>query len=411
MLGLLGALGGAAAIEIRKMRRKDDQVQLLKEKEYHLRLLLEQKDQELQEERQLKTEVEAQMQQLSIAATASQEEMESLKHQKLSLEEQAQELSRANEDMQKMSAVNAAVMLYQQNLLLNSKSELQRELDELALERQRLCKEIEELQHREQETTARFGDDLAALKGQVSDILTRLLGNDISEEQAVRDMKALGCEIEFVPAPDTHRSKHMIADQEWGAGNTYVMDSPMKMQRLMSAMMTPRIMGAQTDDKELARLAQMSFPNIKDPAATPRFTLSWLQDKHGEASSSTPRVLLSAAGEPSSGANAIVSAAAEAAASRTGNPPALTDTASDVIKSGRDDTDTVAKPMGVTGDHLTFSPDRKAKKKQSSGMGFRLAGNSFFGGVAAKKDKMSDNLLQQMPTDDFIPAGRDLATR
>lgn len=201
-----------------------------------------------------------------------------------------------------------------------------------------------------------------------------------------------------------------------------------------------------------------------------------------QASSSTPRVLLSAAGEPSSGANAIVSAAAEAAASRTGNPPALTDTASDVIKSGRDDTDTVAKPMGVTGDHLTFSPDRKvglhaqhsaliymasglqlaspcsvvkvvckngfqdsllcrvavvlctvhrsfailtaisyvtdicllltqAKKKQSSGMGFRLAGNSFFGGVAAKKDKMSDNLLQQMPTDDFIPAGRDLATR
>lgn len=192
MLGLLGALGGAAAIEIRKMRRKDDQVQLLKEKEYHLRLLLEvgwhvavitgqtrelwqlcsvrprnrlqthpdqvvvirlqQKDQELQEERQLKTEVEAQMQQLSIAATASQEEMESLKHQKLSLEEQAQELSRANEDMQKMSAVNAAVMLYQQNLLLNSKSELQRELDELALERQRLCKEVgmdaSEIDHR-----------------------------------------------------------------------------------------------------------------------------------------------------------------------------------------------------------------------------------------------------------------------
>lgn len=282
MLGFLGVLGGAAYLEIRKLRGKGDhnqkeELEKLQEKEKELESILESLSHELAAEKKLNDAVGTRL----IEALRDQEilleEAENLKQVKAHAEERS---AKAMEEKEKLSSHNT--VLFMENVLLqNVNAKLKGRTQALLEEKEQLTAEVESLRLGNSSAALQHEEELRALKAQVSGLISKFLSHDISEVDVAKELEELGCEVTLLPAEQVEASSsHQAAQLPQPAPDagtflldtpTMVLEEPERLQRLVAACMNVPL--GDSDNS----IPLMSFSSMRDrlDGTASRLGLSW----------------------------------------------------------------------------------------------------------------------------------------
>eukprot|EP00775_Hariotina_reticulata_P004129 gene4129-4376_t len=261
MLGLVGTVGGAVALEVRRWRNKGTVQELneYKRKERELKQLLEATNAELEQVKQHGSIADERAQEFETKVRSLEQTLE---HAKAAADTRIAEISQQKEHLQQN---NSKLVL--SNLMLMNKAKVLEEHSRTLVERQEDLKhQLEQLQREKQAAETSFETSFAALKDQVTAVLNRYFSKDIDLQQAVTEMQGLG--IEVVPVNDTDSKAALEFETK------LVLESPHRMQRLM---------GSRTVDVSslTSDLPQLTFPMgiSRDPTTgVPRITLAWRTD-------------------------------------------------------------------------------------------------------------------------------------
>ncbi|WIA18002.1 hypothetical protein OEZ85_009489 [Tetradesmus obliquus] len=271
MLGLVGTVAGAAALEIKRLRKRGsvEEVKEYKKKERELRQMLEATHLELEK---VKEQSEVKVHQLEAQLET---QTGSLKRDLADLEQKAAHLGQQKVQLQQ----NNTKLVLTNLMLMNKAKQLEDNSRALVAKQEDLQHQLEQLQRDQQAATASFELSLSALKEQVTGVLNRYFSKELDLQAAMHEMQALG--IEVVNMDELHRHGDTMEFE-----TKLVLDSPMRMQRLMSAASNARStlqLPSIPHDKDVPKVPQLSFPMgiSTDPATgAPRITLAWRTDTH-----------------------------------------------------------------------------------------------------------------------------------
>lgn len=375
MIGLIGAVGGAAALEIRRLRTRGN-----KEKESNdvqvqeLKKAVEQYTKDLEQERRL-------AQTAARKAQGLEAEAESLRRDANHLREAADSLGRQKEELAQQNT-----MLLLNNLELSEKTQkMQHEANELALVNRQLADQVDALTAERDADASRFAADLASLRDRVADVLQRMFSNEIDEPAAVEALHELGCEVRFVPREEPYPGS---STPSYVFQPKLLLEDPARMARLMQAAarqapnspragsnggLTPRIAGGGPAPPMHAALTIGSGSSVKGSDA-PRFVLSWLNTA---AESKAAATQLGSAGLP----GALKDAVSERADTSKDGREAVAQASCSVAAAGSGSPKVSIGRVEQEGGNLVFSSESKGKTSKSR-LGLSLAGSSgLFGGA------------------------------
>ncbi|KAF8062020.1 DJ1B [Scenedesmus sp. PABB004] len=390
MLGLLGTVAGATALEIKRLRRRGslEELKAIKAKERELRQLLEATNDELERVKLHSEAADAKAAELE-ARTAA------LAGEKAALEARTSELGAQKEAL----AQNNSKLVITNLMLMHRAKATEEHSRALIAKQEDLQHQLEQLQRDAAAAEAGFESSLAALKDQVTGVLGRYFSRDIDLAAALAEMAGLG--IEVVGMDDLARQPGEGMEFE----TKLVLDSPHRMQRLMSAAAAraPQL-GGLPHDSDVPRLAGMSFPMgiTRDPATgAPRITLAW-RTPEAQSAGALPLSGGGAADSQQAGSDQQPHARQQAAAKAIKEAPAAKAPAAAAAAAG-----------GAAA--LTFAPSPSKAQQQHKGGGFSLtfggfgirAGGSGGGGASSSGGGAAPSLKHDADDDVFV--GRELA--
>ncbi|KAF6262997.1 hypothetical protein COO60DRAFT_531113 [Scenedesmus sp. NREL 46B-D3] len=220
MLGLVGTVAGAAALEFKRLRKRGsvEEVNEYKKNERELRRMLEAAQFELE---QFKEQSDVKVHQLEAQLET---QTGSFQRELADWEQKAADLGQQKVQLQQ----NNAKLVLTNLMLMNKAKQLEDNSRTLVAKQDDLQHQLEQLQRDQQAAEVNFELSLSALKEQVTGVLNRYFSKNLDFQEAIRDMQALG--IEVVNMDDLHRHGDHVQFE-----TKLVLDSPMRMQRLMSA--------------------------------------------------------------------------------------------------------------------------------------------------------------------------------